>query len=80
MGVALLVYGRDAGVARRACDVQTAWTGCGPGYMGNKGAVGIRFRVNEVDGGVGETYTYSPFYRLFSRRLNERRVDLLIAI
>lgn len=57
VGVALLVYGRDAGVARRACDVQTAWTGCGPGYMGNKGAVGVRFRVTDTDGGIGETYT-----------------------
>lgn len=66
MGVALLVYGRDAGVARRACDVQASWTGCGPGYMGNKGAVGIRFRVTDTDGGIGETYTYSLFFlRLF---------------
>ena len=64
VGVALLVYGRDAGIARRACDVQTAWTGCGPGYMGNKGAVGIRFRVTDTDGGIGETYTYSPFFLL----------------
>jgi hypothetical protein len=66
VGVALLVYGRDAGIARRVCDVQTTWTGCGPGYMGNKGAVGIRFRVTDTDGGIGETYTYSPFFlRLF---------------
>lgn len=73
MGVALLVYGRDAGVARRTCDVQTTWTGCGPGYMGNKGAVGIRFRVTDTDGGIGETYTYSPFFffAYFSRRLNK---------
>ncbi|CAK5277383.1 unnamed protein product [Mycena citricolor] len=35
-GVALLVYARDAGIARTACDVQTSWTGSGPAYMGNK--------------------------------------------
>ena len=62
VGVALLVYGRDDGAARRTCDVQTSWTGCGPGYMGNKGAVGIRFRVTGTDGGIGETYTYCPFF------------------
>ncbi|KAG7092715.1 hypothetical protein E1B28_009045 [Marasmius oreades] len=57
-GVALLVYARDDGIGRKVCDVQTAWTGCGPGYMGNKGAVGVRFRVPDEDGGVGETYTF----------------------
>ncbi|KAJ6597068.1 inositol polyphosphate phosphatase [Mycena vulgaris] len=57
-GVALLVYARDAGVARTACDVQTSWTGSGPGYMGNKGAVGVRFRVPGDDGGAGETFTF----------------------
>ncbi len=60
VGVALLVYGRDDGVGRRACDVQTQWTGCGPMYMGNKGAVGVRFRVLDEAGGVGEVYTYVP--------------------
>ncbi|CCM04728.1 uncharacterized protein FIBRA_06916 [Fibroporia radiculosa] len=58
VGVALLVYGRDEGVARRVCDVQTQWTGCGPAYMGNKGAVGVRFRVAHQDSGVGEVYTF----------------------
>jgi hypothetical protein len=57
VGVALLVYGRDDGVARIVCDVQTQWTGSGPGYMGNKGAVGVRFRV-PANGGVGEIFTY----------------------
>lgn len=57
VGVALLVYARDEGVARNVCDVQTQWTGFGPLYMGNKGAVGVRFRVCETDGDVGETYT-----------------------
>ncbi|KIP12308.1 hypothetical protein PHLGIDRAFT_62140 [Phlebiopsis gigantea 11061_1 CR5-6] len=58
VGVALLVYGLDAGVARSVVDVETQWTGCGPAYMGNKGAVGVRFRVPAVDGGVGETFTF----------------------
>lgn len=57
VGVALLVYGRDEGVARRIHDVQTTWTGCGPAYMGNKGAVGVRFRVAAKDGGLGEVFT-----------------------
>lgn len=57
VGIALLIYGRDDGVARRVCDVQTQWTGCGPAYMGNKGAVGVRFRVSGEDGGVSEVFT-----------------------
>ncbi|KAJ7709723.1 Endonuclease/exonuclease/phosphatase [Mycena rosella] len=57
-GVALLVYARDAGVARTACDVHTTWTGSGPAYMANKGAVGVRFRVPGEDGGPGETFTF----------------------
>lgn len=58
VGIALLIYGRDDGVARRVCDVQTQWTGCGPAYMGNKGAVGVRFRVSGEDGGVSEVFTF----------------------
>ncbi|OCH93391.1 skeletal muscle/kidney enriched inositol 5-phosphatase [Obba rivulosa] len=58
VGVALFVYARDDGIARRVCDVQTQWTGCGPVYMGNKGAVGVRFRVPGADGGLGEVYTF----------------------
>lgn len=61
VGVALLVYGRDDGIARTVCDVQTQWTGSGPAYMGNKGAVGARFRVPAADGGVGEIFTYVIF-------------------
>ncbi|KAI3600008.1 inositol polyphosphate phosphatase [Moniliophthora roreri] len=57
-GVALLIYARDDGIGRKICDVQTTWTGTGPGYMGNKGAVGVRFRVPDQDGGVGETFTF----------------------
>ncbi|XP_006457995.1 hypothetical protein AGABI2DRAFT_216100 [Agaricus bisporus var. bisporus H97] len=58
VGVALLVYGRDDGVARKVCDVQTQWTGFGPLFMGNKGAVGVRFRICETDDDAGETYTF----------------------
>jgi hypothetical protein len=59
VGVALLVYVRDESLARRITDVQTSWTGCGlGGIMGNKGAVGIRFRIPTEGGDIGETYTY----------------------
>ncbi|KIJ41245.1 hypothetical protein M422DRAFT_209364 [Sphaerobolus stellatus SS14] len=58
VGVALLVYARDNGVGRRICDVQTSWTGCGPAWMGNKGAVGVRFRVRGEDGSAGEVFTF----------------------
>ncbi|OJA18421.1 hypothetical protein AZE42_06988 [Rhizopogon vesiculosus] len=58
VGVALLVYARDVGVARRVCDVQTQWTGTGPAYMGNKGAVGIRFRVSNRGCKAGEVFTF----------------------
>jgi transcriptional/translational regulatory protein YebC/TACO1 len=57
VGVALLVYALDDGVSRQIRDVQTQWTGCGPAYMGNKGAVSVRFRVQTKDGGLGEIYT-----------------------
>ncbi|KAF9482797.1 inositol polyphosphate phosphatase [Pholiota conissans] len=76
VGVALLVYGRDEGIARRACDVETAWTGCGPAYMGNKGAVGVRFRVSGPEGAVGETYTFLNCHLTpFDHKLKERLVD-----
>jgi hypothetical protein len=58
VGVALLVYARDDGLARKVKDVQMQWTGCGPLHMGNKGAVGVRFRVEETGDVVGEVYTY----------------------
>lgn len=58
VGVALLVYARDSGVARQVCDVQTQWTGTGPAYMGNKGAVGIRFRVSDRGSKAGEVFTF----------------------
>ncbi|TFK42443.1 Endonuclease/exonuclease/phosphatase [Crucibulum laeve] len=58
VGVALLVYGRDDGVARRVVDVETQWTGCGPAYLGNKGAVGVRFRIPGPEGSIGESYTF----------------------
>ncbi|KAG8794031.1 hypothetical protein FRC17_008344 [Serendipita sp. 399] len=63
VGIALLVYGRDDGVAKHVSHVQTQWTGCGPGWMGNKGAVGVRFKVTSAallhqSGGTSETYTF----------------------
>ena len=62
VGIALLVYARDDGLAKYVTDVQTQWTGCGPGWMGNKGAVGVRFRVQSAlygdDDGPGEVYTF----------------------
>ncbi|KAK2466803.1 hypothetical protein APHAL10511_001061 [Amanita phalloides] len=58
VGVALLVYGLDDGLARKVTDVQTQWTSCGPAWMGNKGAVGVRFRVQGDNGEVGETFTF----------------------
>lgn len=62
VGVALLVYARDEEIGTRVRDVQTQWTGCGPGWMGNKGAVGVRFRIEGIgEGDVGETFTYVLF-------------------
>ena len=59
VGIALLVYVRDENIGQRVRDVQTQWTGCGPGYMGNKGAVGVRFRLAGQDNEEGgETFTY----------------------
>ncbi|KAJ7581132.1 Endonuclease/exonuclease/phosphatase [Mycena floridula] len=57
-GVAMLVYAKDDGIARKVKEVQTSWTSCGPLYMGNKGAVGVRFRVAEHDDDAGETFTF----------------------
>lgn len=57
VGVALLVYAKDTGVGRKVRDVQTKWTGCGPGWMGNKGGVGVRFTVEGEQGGPGEIFT-----------------------
>ncbi|EDR14895.1 inositol polyphosphate phosphatase [Laccaria bicolor S238N-H82] len=76
VGVALLVYGRDAGIARKVCDVQTQWTGCGLAYMGNKGAVGVRFRVLNAEGDPGETYTFVNCHlAAFDHRVEQRNAD-----
>lgn len=58
VGIALLVYARDDGLARRVADVQTTWTGSGPAFMGNKGAVGVRFRVAGEGEDDGEVFTF----------------------
>ncbi|KAF9566329.1 inositol polyphosphate phosphatase [Agrocybe pediades] len=78
VGIALLVYGRDDGVARQVSEVETAWTGCGPGYMGNKGAVGVRFRVAGPERTAGETFTFvnchlTPFDHKLKQRLDDYR-------
>ena len=57
VGLALLVYVRDEVLGSNICDVQTQWTGCGPIWMGNKGAVGVRFRVKGEGHDLGETFT-----------------------
>lgn len=60
VGIALLVYARDDTVAKYISEVQTQWTGCGPGWTGNKGAVGVRFKVTGLheEQGPGEIYTF----------------------
>lgn len=58
VGTALLIYGLDGGIARNICEVETQWTGSGPLYMGNKGAVGVRFRVaDDATNHAGEIFT-----------------------
>ncbi|KAF8581253.1 DNase I-like protein [Ramaria rubella] len=75
VGVALLVYARDSGIGRRICDVQSNWTGCGPAWLGNKGAVGIRFRVRAEDGGAGEIFTFVNAHLTAHAQNLSRRVD-----
>ncbi|KAG9226166.1 hypothetical protein CCMSSC00406_0005077 [Pleurotus cornucopiae] len=76
VGVALLVYALDDGVARSVCDVETEWSSCGPLFMGNKGAVGIRFRIPSSDGGVGEVFTFvCAHLTAHEPRLAERIAD-----
>lgn len=76
VGVALLVYGRDDGIARKVTDIQTQWTGCGPAWMGNKGAVGVRFRVPGDSGEVGETFTFvCAHLTAHARKLRQRVAD-----
>ncbi|KZV83798.1 skeletal muscle/kidney enriched inositol 5-phosphatase [Exidia glandulosa HHB12029] len=58
VGCALLVYARDDTVAKRITDVQTQWTGFGPADMGNKSAVGVRFRVKGKAGHADEVFTF----------------------
>ncbi|KZT56412.1 skeletal muscle/kidney enriched inositol 5-phosphatase [Calocera cornea HHB12733] len=59
VGIALLVYAREGTVAGRVRDVQIRGVGCGQLGMGNKGAVGVRFRLGPDDGdGEGEIFTF----------------------
>lgn len=59
VGVAIMVYAKDT-VARRIKDVETETISCGPMWMGNKGAAGVRFRLlDEKDpSSPGEIFTY----------------------
>jgi len=59
VGIALLVYAREETVAGRVQDVQIRGVGCGQLGMGNKGAVGVRFKLSSEDGrGEGEIFTF----------------------
>ncbi|KAH8826998.1 Endonuclease/exonuclease/phosphatase [Flagelloscypha sp. PMI_526] len=76
VGVAMLVYARDDKVGKKFTDVQTSWIGIGgPLAMGNKGAVAIRFRVPDEDGGVGETFTFVCAHLSAHAHLLERRIS-----
>ncbi|VDB82923.1 unnamed protein product [Peniophora sp. CBMAI 1063] len=78
VGIALLVFAKDSGVARRIKDVQTTWSGCGPGYMGNKGGVAVRFTVQPAEGidGPGEVYTFVNMHlTAFANKLHRRLWD-----
>ncbi|TFK30074.1 skeletal muscle/kidney enriched inositol 5-phosphatase [Coprinopsis marcescibilis] len=75
VGIALLVYARDDGIARNITDVQTQWTGSGPGFMGNKGAVAVRFSVSQ-EGAAPEILTFvnchlTPFEHKLQQRLDD---------
>lgn len=52
VGVALLIYAREDTVGSAVHDVQTQWAACGPAWMANKGAVAVRFRIDD------EVYTF----------------------
>ncbi|EJU05331.1 inositol polyphosphate phosphatase [Dacryopinax primogenitus] len=59
VGIALLIYAREETVAGRVRDVQIRGVGCGQLGMGNKGAIGVRFRLSAEDGiGEGEIFTF----------------------
>jgi len=76
VGIALLLYVRDEEIAPRVCDVQTQWTGCGPCWMGNKGAVGIRFRLRDDRKDGGETFTFvNAHLNAFEGKLARRIAD-----
>ena len=61
----MLVYAKDdeRGIARRIRNVETEFSSFGPLWMGNKGAVGLRFRLlDENDSSApGEIYTWARY-------------------
>lgn len=79
VGVAMLVYAKDEenGMARRIRDVETQWSSCGPLWMGNKGAVGVRFRVVDRSDSIfpAEIYTFVNAHLTAHAPNLERRVQ-----
>ena len=61
VGVAMLVYAKndEHGIAQRIRNVETEFTSLGPLWLGNKGAVGLRFRLLDESNphSPGEIYT-----------------------
>ncbi|KAF9520582.1 hypothetical protein BS47DRAFT_1286984 [Hydnum rufescens UP504] len=82
VGVAMLIYAKDAGedqqeggVARRITDVETQWVGCGPSFMGNKGAVGVRFRLLGLNNGPEELFTFVNVHLTAHAKNLDRRLQ-----
>jgi hypothetical protein len=73
------VYAKDEGIAKHIYNVQTQWTGCGPLYMGNKGAVAIRFQVKSMEESVpDEIFTFvSAHLTAHSHNLPQRLQDYM---
>jgi len=61
VGVAMLVYAKndEHGIAQRIRNVETEFSSLGPLWLGNKGAVGLRFRLLDESNpqSPGEIYT-----------------------
>lgn len=82
VGVALLLFARRdenegrLSIADRISDVQTQWTGCGPLYMGNKGAVGVRIKVKPAStSSEREAEIYTSVYWMVLSELLMVHVD-----
>ena len=74
-GMALLVYTRDATVTKRVADVRVAAAGCGPLFMANKGAVGVRLSLSREDGD-DEAFTFvTSHLAAHSHKVARRNAD-----